>query len=67
MIAPPGSKLSIDMGNNLIMVMENGIRTDINGKNINKLLHAIDNPLASMFIAFAGMSAHAAENGLYSL
>jgi hypothetical protein len=63
MIAPPGSKLGIDMKNNVIMVMQNGIRTDIYSKNINKLLHAIDDPLASMFIAFAGIGVHTAEKG----
>jgi hypothetical protein len=54
MIAPPGSKLGIDMENNVIMVMEYRIGTDIDSKDICQPLHAIDDPLASMSIAFTG-------------
>jgi hypothetical protein len=37
------------------MIMQYGIRTDIDRKEIGQQLRAIDNPLASMFIAFTGM------------
>jgi hypothetical protein len=36
MIAPAGSKLGIDMENNVIMVMESGIRTGIDSKDIDQ-------------------------------
>jgi hypothetical protein len=36
MITPLGSKLSIDMENDVIMVLEYGIRTDIDSKDIGQ-------------------------------
>jgi hypothetical protein len=47
-------KLDIDMGNIVLMVMEHAECAGVDGKDIRELLNAIDDPLAPMFIAFAG-------------
>jgi hypothetical protein len=61
LLAPLGSKLGIDVKNDLVMIIEHAVCEAVDGEDIRELLDAIDDPLASMFIAVAGMSINAAK------
>jgi hypothetical protein len=47
----------------MVMVVQHGKSADVDGEDFGQLFHAIDNPLATMFIAFTGIRIHATEKG----
>jgi hypothetical protein len=51
----------IDAQHNVVMIAHDGISTDIDSKNIGKLLHPIDDPLAAVFVVTAAERIFAAQ------
>jgi hypothetical protein len=46
--------MGIDMKDNVVVIGHYSVGAEINGEHLGQQLHTINDPLASMFIAFAG-------------